>query len=89
LTVKSKKSVGTVEISLAGTGVKVPKLTFKRLLIPLFTTKAVGMGFGLVICKRIIEAHGEKISLGSTLGKDTTFTLIIPTEPRLEKGDEH
>lgn len=56
--------------------------------MPLYTTKARGMGFGLVICKRIIEAHGGKISLESTLGKGTTVTLIIPIEPRLEKGDE-
>jgi signal transduction histidine kinase len=46
------------------------------------------MGFGLVICKRIIEAHGGKISLESTLGKGAMFTLIIPAEPELEKGDE-
>jgi len=54
----------------------------------LFTTKARGMGFGLAICKRIIEAHGGKISVESTVGKGTTFTLIIPIEPKLEEGDK-
>jgi signal transduction histidine kinase len=84
LTVKSKKSGGKVEITFADTGAGIPKETLERLFIPLFTTKARGMGFGLAICKRIIEAHGGKISVESTVGKGTTFTLIIPTEPRLE-----
>jgi signal transduction histidine kinase len=88
LTVKSKKSGGKVEIAFADTGAGIPKETLERLFIPLFTTKARGMGFGLAICKRIIAAHGGKISVESTLGKGTTFTLIIPTEPRLEKGDK-
>jgi signal transduction histidine kinase len=87
LTIKSKKSGGKVEIAFADTGAGIPKETLERLFIPLFTTKARGMGFGLAICKRIIEAHGGKISVESTLGKGTTFTLIIPTEPSLERGD--
>ncbi len=88
LTIKSKKSGGKVEIAFADTGAGIPKETLERLFIPLFTTKARGMGFGLAICKRIIEAHGGKISVESTLGKGTTFTLIIPTEPSLERGEK-
>ena len=84
LTVKSRKTRGKVEFSFTDTGAGVPKETLERLFTPLFTTKARGMGFGLAICKRIVEAHGGKISMESTVGKGTTFTLTIPVEPKLK-----
>jgi signal transduction histidine kinase len=88
LTVQSKKVKDAVEVAFADTGVGIPKEALDRLFTPLFTTKARGMGFGLAICKRIIEAHGGKISVESTVGKGTTFTLIIPVEPKLDGGDK-
>jgi signal transduction histidine kinase len=87
LKIKSKKTRDNVEISFTDTGAGIPKETLERLFTPLFTTKARGMGFGLAICKRIVEVHGGKISVESTVGKGTTFTLIIPIEPKLKGGD--
>ena len=37
-------------------------------------------GLGLCACKRIIEAHGGKIRVESTLGKGTCFTLKLPVK---------
>jgi signal transduction histidine kinase len=88
LIVESRKKRDKVEISFTDTGAGIPKETLEGLFTPLFTTKAKGMGFGLAICKRIIEAHGGKISVESTVGKGTTFTLIIPIEPMLKGGDK-
>jgi len=42
------------------------------------TTKAKRMGFGLVICKRIVEAHGGTIIASSMLGKGATFKVTLP-----------
>jgi signal transduction histidine kinase len=39
-----------------------------------------GIGLGLVICKRIVEAHGGSICVQSKEGQGTTFTFTIPTE---------
>ena len=89
LTMRSKKAIGNVEFSFTDTGAGIPKETLERLFTPLFTTKARGMGFGLAMCKRIIEAHGGKISVESTAGKGTTFTLTIPIEPKTDGGDKH
>jgi signal transduction histidine kinase len=60
-----------------------------KLFSPLFTTKAQGMGFGLAICKRIIEAHGGTIKVKTTKNKGTTFTVTLPIEPKHEIGGEN
>ena len=52
--------------------------TLNKLWTPLFTTKAKSMGFGLSICKRIVEAHGGSINAESTVGKGTKITIVIP-----------
>ena len=87
LTVKSKENKDKVEFTLTDTGAGVPKETLDKLFTPLFTTKAKGMGFGLSICKRIVEAHGGKITAESTVGEGTTFKILVPIEPPLERGD--
>ncbi|MGC9345248.1 MAG: PAS domain S-box protein [Candidatus Bathyarchaeales archaeon] len=88
LTIKSKRLNGTLEFVFSDTGVGMSKKTMEKLWTPLFTTKAKGMGFGLAICKRIIEAHGGTISVKSARGKGTTFTLTVPTKPKIEEGGE-
>jgi signal transduction histidine kinase len=85
LTIGSKESEGNIELTFKDTGVGMSKETLERLFTPLFTTKAKGMGFGLAICKRVIEAHGGTISVESEIGKGTTFTAAIPRKHKLEE----
>ena len=84
LTITSEKANNKVKIAFADTGVGISEENLKKLFGPLFTTKAKGMGLGLAICKRIVEAHGGTISVESIINKGTAFTIIIPTEPKLE-----
>jgi signal transduction histidine kinase len=88
LTIKSRKTGKYLKIVFADTGVGMSKKTLDKLWTPLFTTKAKGMGFGLPICKRFIEAHGGSISVESILGKGTTITVTFPIKPRIKEGGE-
>jgi PAS domain S-box-containing protein len=81
LTISSKKSDANVEIALMDTGSGISKEAMENLWKPLQTTKAQGMGFGLAICKRIIDAHGGNISARSEVGRGTTFTIQLPLRP--------
>ncbi len=78
LTVTNRASNGSLEITFSDTGAGMSKETLQKVWRPLFTTKAKGMGFGLAICKRIVEAHGGKLSVKSTVGKGSAFTVSIP-----------
>lgn len=78
LTISSKKSDGNVEIALADTGSGMPEMVIANLWKPLQTTKAKGLGLGLAICKRILDAHGGIMSVKSIVGGGTTLTMQLP-----------
>jgi len=88
LTIKGRGIGDRLEIVFSDTGVGMSKETLEKLWTPLFTTKAKGMGFGLSICKRFIEAHYGTINVKSTLRKGTVVTVTFPIEPKMEKGGE-
>jgi len=88
LTIKSKEIRDGIALSFSDTGTGMSKEIMNKLWTPLFTTKARGMGFGLPICKRIVEAHGGKISVESTSGKGSTFTVMLPLKPKTKEEDE-
>jgi two-component system sensor kinase FixL len=52
---------GMVEVSVADTGPGISEDVADRLFQPFVTTKPAGMGVGLSISKRIIEAHGGEM----------------------------
>ena len=81
LTIASTRSRDNVHITFKDTGEGMTAETLAKLWSPLFTTKAKGMGFGLPVAKRLVEAHGGSISVESKLGKGSTFTVTLPIKP--------
>jgi PAS domain S-box-containing protein len=78
LTISGRRTPTAVQIVVRDTGVGLSKEVMQRLFSPLFTTKPKGMGFGLPICKRIVEAHGGSISAEGEPGKGSAFTVTLP-----------
>jgi signal transduction histidine kinase len=72
-----------VEISDNGEGIQEDNL--KTLFDPFFTTKISGTGMGLAISLRIIEEHKGSIRVRSQIGKGTTFIIMLPQQPEMQK----
>jgi PAS domain S-box-containing protein len=65
-----------VEVSDQGCG--IPPELLGRIFEPFFTTRETGTGLGLTIVRTIIEKHHGRITVDSTVGRGTTFTLWLP-----------
>jgi signal transduction histidine kinase len=88
LTIQSDELNDVVKFSFTDTGIGMTQETLSKLWNPLFTTKAKGMGFGLPICKRIVEAHNGKISVASEASKGSTFIVTLPIKPEIKENDQ-
>lgn len=82
LKIESTETNDDLRVSFSDTGTGIPKNILEKIWKPLFTTKTKGVGLGLSICKRIVEAHGGDISVESGVGKGTTFTITTPIKSK-------
>jgi len=80
LTITSRVSASKdfIEISLRDTGPGIPETVREKIFDPFFTTKEHGTGLGLSISYGIIEQHGGTISVESTPGEGSVFTIELP-----------
>ena len=87
ITIKAFESEGgqEIRIQIIDTGPGIPEKLLGRIFEPFFTTKGTarrgeskGTGLGLAICKEIVEHHKGRIEVQSTVGKGTTFNVILP-----------
>ena len=68
-----------IQLDVQDTGLGIPKGLKDKIFKPLVTTKAKGQGFGLAVCKRLMDAQNSTITYESTEGKGTTFSIQLPT----------
>ena len=71
-----------IDIIVENTNSYIEEDIIKKLFTPFFTTKSHGIGIGLAVSKRIVEAHGGSIAVKSVNGnfKATTFIITMPVE---------
>ena len=65
-------------ITFTDSGEGISEENLGKLFEPLFTTKAKGIGLGLVVSKNLIEGHGGRITVQSEVGKGSTFKVRLP-----------
>ena len=75
-------------IKVRDNGMGISSENIGKIFDPFFTTKDVGegMGLGLAICYRIVQAHEGRIVVNSVLNEFCEFTLELPVsqeEPAL------
>ena len=71
-----------VNVSVLDNGVGIPTEALGRIFDPYVTTKAKGNGLGLMIVRRIVQAHGGGIECASRPGEGTCFTVRLPRAER-------
>jgi len=80
ITVRSSMEGNRVRVDVTDTGSGIPEDTLPHIWENYFTTKASGdgTGLGLPVAKTIVEEHGGEISVKTTFGAGTTFTVVLP-----------
>jgi two-component system, NtrC family, sensor histidine kinase HydH len=88
---------GAIRVSVAGgdglaicvsdTGPGLPPGLAERIFDPFVSTKETGLGLGLSICKRIVEAHGGSITAANSPAGGAMFVVRLPCAASAESGD--
>ncbi|HVX12763.1 MAG TPA: protoglobin domain-containing protein [Pirellulales bacterium] len=78
LTITAQPSDGDVEVIIADSGTGIPRENLERIMEPLYSTKARGIGLGLAITRSIIEKHGGGLHVASEPGVGSRFTVRLP-----------
>jgi PAS domain S-box-containing protein len=73
---------GTIQVSVRDGGCGIPNPVRENLFTPFFTTKAEGLGMGLVIVRSIIESHGGTIQAENAIDGGALFHFTLPGHAR-------
>ena len=68
----------SIQIRIADTGLGIQPEVIQKLFDPFFTTKENGTGLGLSVAQRFVRNWGGEITVDSTVGTGSTFTITLP-----------
>ncbi len=67
-----------LRLSVSDTGCGIAEEDLERIQQPFVTTKAHGVGLGIPICKKILDAHNGSLKIKSKVGEGTTAEVTLP-----------
>jgi len=84
ITVKTWQRINKTHLSVEDNGTGISGEIIHNIFNPFFTTKTRGTGLGLAVSKRIAKEHGGDLTVTSTPGEGSTFTLEL-----IDRGNEY
>ncbi len=80
ITIRTSHMNGQVVVEIRDTGTGIEPEVLERIFEPGFSTKGQGggMGLGLKISQQIVQRHGGRIDVESTVGEGSAFTVRLP-----------
>ena len=78
ITLRISADERSLSIHISDQGCGIGEASLSKIFEPFHTTKSYGTGLGLPIVKRIVEAHGGRLSIISREGAGTTVQILLP-----------
>ena len=76
--IETRYEEGAVTVSVRDHGCGIPVEQLGKIFTAFHTTKSSGLGMGLAICRRLIEAHGGRIEAGNHEAGGARFSFSLP-----------
>jgi signal transduction histidine kinase len=77
LSIKGTAFEGGVQVAVTDTGAGISPEDIHRILEPLYSTKARGLGLGLAIARAILDKNKASMRLSSEIGRGSSFTVQL------------
>lgn len=78
LRITTSENQSTVSVILEDNGFGMDREVSRHIFEPFVSAKPNGMGLGMTVCRKIVEAHGGTIKVRSTPGKGTAVCVEMP-----------
>lgn len=87
VSVKPCPEKNIVEIQVTDTGCGIAEEILPHIFTPFYSTKKIGTGLGLPVCKQIIEEHRGQIYAVSKQNEGSCFTIELPLPPAMDASE--
>lgn len=84
LVIEARRADAAVAVAIRDSGTGIPPESLSRIMEPLYSTKARGLGLGLAIARSILEKNQGSLRVTSQVGLGSTFTVRLTPAPEAE-----